>query len=110
MLFGAGSEFLLDLKAKRKTVARNSPSTHSDKVSCVYGSRGTYASKSSMTVISNWRQTIGMNRKNTNKHRRYDEGLNGGAFRSTFRLRFVAILAHMMLEDDTYARPRKRSS
>jgi len=110
MLFGAGSESFLGFRAKRKMVARNSPSTHSDRVSCVYGSRGTYASKSSMAVVSDSRQTVGMNRRNTNKHKRYHEGLNGGASRSTFRFRFVAILAHMMLEDDTYARPRKLSS
>jgi hypothetical protein len=63
MLLGAGSESFFGLRAKRKIVARNNPSTHSDKVSCVYGSLGTYASKSSIAAKENLRQTIRMNRK-----------------------------------------------
>ena len=65
---------------------------------------------SSIAAGMNSKTTIGMDREDTNKYKRYHEGLNGGVFRSMFRLRFVAILAHMMLEDDTYARPRTDTS
>lgn len=109
MLFGAGSEPFFGLAANRKTVARNSPSTHSDKVSCVYGSLGTYASTSSMAAKTILRGTMGIDREVAD-HREQQEGLYGGAFRSTFRLRLVATLAHMMLKDDTYARSGKHPS
>lgn len=110
MLFGAGSDVFFGLRAKIKIVARNSPSTHSDRVSCRNGSIWTYARLASMTGETNLRQTVETNEMNRNKRNRHHEGLNGGAFRSTFRLRFVAILVHMMLNDNTYTRPRKHSS
>ena len=110
MLFGAASVLFFGLSAKIEMVARNKPRTQSDNVSCWKGSRGTYARKSSIASNMNTRMITGIIRENTNKHRRHHEGLNGGAFRSSFRLRVVTILAHMMLEDDTYARPRTHTS
>ena len=106
----AGSVLFFGFRPTIKIVARKRPRTHRDKVSCWKGSLGTYARKSSIVTSMNLKVTVGMSKKNTNKHKRSYEGLNGGAFRSSFRLRFVTILAHMMLEDDTNARPRTHTS
>jgi hypothetical protein len=103
---GAVSDLFFVFEANTNMEARNRPRTQSDRVSCWNGSLGTYARMSSILADKKSEISVGMNRENTNKHKRYQEGLNGGAFRSTFRLRFVTTLAHMMLEDDTYARLR----
>jgi len=95
-----------ELNAKIKIVARNNPRTPRDRVSWWKGSRGTYVNTSSIAADMYKRTKIGIEREHKIKQTRPHEGLNGGAFRSTFRLRFVTALAHMMLDDDTYARPR----
>jgi hypothetical protein len=48
--------------------------------------------------------------KQTGKVARLNGGLNGGVFRSSFRLRFVTPPAHMIPSNDACARPRPHAS
>lgn len=82
-----------------KTMARKRPMTHRAMVSCWKGSRGRNGERPSIIATVVREETTEIEGHEHNKTKRLHEGLYEKRSESSFRLRFVTTLAHMILDN-----------